>query len=379
MRTKKEAVENLSGFVQAFTAADVKTREQFRAWCKENVERMQGWFWYPQRKGYPPITALVDIDFHPTLPLVMLNYSKAAHAMLHSERSDGWTLPLRLCRGIVFETTTGFLVALPFPKFFNFGEHEESKNLPKGPFVATEKYDGHLGIIFEHHAQLHITTRGRFTSPTVQFAEQMLREYVRKKRWDAKLESRFTLLVEVIHPRTHVHTDYPRQKKFVLLGVSDRTNLSDLDRRELVELGQLLGLPIAKQWEGKSIAELRRLMKDRTVKNQEGFVVRFEDGRRVKFKFEAYIGLMVAAKLTHAYLAKRIIAGNLDKMIGTLEEEVRADAKKMVAQLMAVRKMKKTPLKDRRAYLYGLDPKHGEKPSYRGTCNKFLRHLGCGK
>ncbi len=371
MKTK-EIVARLGQFVRQLTAAGVVDRAGYRAWGKKraNARAMRELFAYRRTAGMPRITALLAPSFDPQDGLVSLNYSPVAHNTLHAF-PKGWTPVLRLCRGTVFDRT-GRLVALAFPKFFNFGEHPDTTDLPDEPFDATVKYDGHLGIIFTApNGQLRLATRQSFNGPSAKLGNKMLAKFSAKHGWNADRPGRDTvLLVEMIHPQTHVHVDYGRRRGFTLIGATNRKTLRDFTHDELVGLGRSLGLPVAERWTGDSIADLRRLMKDREVSNQEGYVVRFRSGLRVKFKFESYIGLMVQDKLSYGYLINRVIAGNLKQMLDTLPEEIRDDADRMVRNLNRAKRIRDE--KKRRAYLYGLDKEREKNQHYRGQCRKFM-------
>lgn len=367
----RKALEGLRTFVKALVKSRVKDKESWRRWRKKEGSEafMEKCFGYERKDKMPSITGLVAPFFHPELPLVGLNYSHVAHNVLHAFH-DGWTPALRLCRGIVFDRK-GNLVAKPFEKFFNYGEHAETKELPNLPFVATVKHDGHLGIIFRYGDGLVITTRGSFESRTSVLGTEML---AKKKAWIKAFPKGVTVLCEIIHPTTRVHVEYGRTKGFILIGAYDNATLADYDRAALVALGGLLKVPVTETWRGSSIEELRAFMADLTVSNQEGFVVRFANGLRVKFKFASYINLMVEEKLSYTYLMNRVIAGTLEKMIGNLPEEVLDEARGMVAKLEAVKAVE-GDVKAKRAYLYALDAEKKDSQYYRGICRKFLKHL----
>ena len=332
---------------------------------------MERIFAYRRTAKMPRITALLSPSFDQQDGLVSLNYSPVAHNTLHAF-PKGWTPVLRLCRGTVFDRS-GRLVALAFPKFFNFGEHPESSELPNEPFTATVKYDGHLGIVFRTpNGRLRLATRQSFNGPSAKLGSMLLERTATKNRWKSDdLPCGLTLLVEIIHPRTKVHVDYGRRRGFVLIGATN--GLHDCDHDELEALGRRLGLPVTERWTGKSIADLRKLMRDRTAANQEGYVVRFKNGLRVKFKFESYIGLMVQDKLSYGYLINRTLSGNLEKMLRTLPEEVRDEADQMVRNLFRAKRIGDE--KKRRAYLYGLDKKREKNQHYRGQCRRFLASI----
>lgn len=369
----KQSIGNLSQFVKAMVKADVRNRPAFNAWKKDPkvIEQMNDWFGYAQKKGMPCINALVTVDFHWSAPLVMLNYTPVAHNTLH-EFPKGWTKPLRQCRGIVFDFE-GELVAKPFEKFFNYGEHPETLAFPKKEsWGVTQKIDGHLGIIFEYKGKIYITTRGRFNSPTVKACQKMLDEFVSRNDWAHNFNREETILVEIILPETKVHVDYNGRQDFVLIGASNRNTLADYDFTNLHLISARLNLTLVDKWLGHSLTELQNLMKDRKVNDQEGFVARFHSGLRIKLKFESYIGLMVQSKLSYKYLMQRKISGNLDRMIKTLPEEIYATAVRMSEELDAIL-AEKIDAKAKAQKLHHLVPEEERVSYYKTVCRECIK------
>lgn len=393
----REGVLSLRTFIKRLVSDRVNSRDKYRDWKKkpENEAFMAECFKYERKGEMPSINALVELDFHPTLPLILLNYSDTAHATLHRFPS-GWTTALRLCRGIVF-SRRGALVAIAYPKFFNYGEMPETKNLPDEPFDVSEKYDGHLGIIFWFSGRLVATSRGRFESPTSVLANQMLAEYVQKFGWDKRFPRQFTLLVEIIHPDTAVKVDYGDRKEFIATGAIDIRRFNDCDYQETALLAGRLGLRVAERWSGSSVADLLKLMSDLSVKNREGGVIRFRvSGLRVKVKFADYINQMVEEKLgfpsrsgkpvkqygkkpsPYRYLMMRMMTGTLERMTGNLEGEVHIRTQEMVRELRRAHQMGKNR-KEQLAYLRGLVPAEDCTAYYKAMAGKFLTHLTTGQ
>lgn len=375
-------IRKLRTFVKRLVSDRVNSRERFRDWKKlaENEEFMASCFDYKREGDMPKITALVDLDFHPNLPLILLNYSKTAHNTLHRFGDKGWTEPLRLCRGTVF-CRRGTLVGLAFRKFFNYGEHPETLALPDEAFEATTKHDGHLGIIFWYKGQLVITTRGVFASRSSKLGAEMLQRAAEQGDWRNTMPKHVTVLVEMIHPNTKVHVDYQGREAFILIGAYNCRNGHDYDHKELSSLASALKISVAERWTGSTVAELRKLMADLSVKNREGFVVRFASGLRVKFKFAAYINEMVKDKLKQApyrYLMMRMMTGTLDKMTGNLEGEVFIETARMVEELKAAPQQGTTRRKQL-AYLRSIVPEEQCTPYYRTVAGKFLTYLTTGK
>jgi putative sterol carrier protein len=375
-------IRKLRSFVKRLVSDRVDSREKFRAWKKqaENEEFMASCFDYKREGDMPKVTALVDLDFHPSLPLILLNYSKTAHNTLHRFGVMGWTEPLRLCRGTVFDRRST-LVGLPFRKFFNYGEHRETLALPDEPFDATTKHDGHLGIIFWYKGQLVLTTRGVFASRSSKLGAEMLETIARRGDWRTNMPQNVTVLVEMIHPNTKVHVDYEGREDFILIGAFNCRNGHDYNYQELGSLADTLQVAVAERWTGNNIADLKRLLADLSVKNREGFVARFASGLRVKFKFAAYINEMVKDKLKeapHRYLMMRMMTGTLDKMTGNLEGEIYLETSRMVEALKAA-PQKGATRRQQLAYLRSIVPEEQCTPYYRTVAGKFLTYLTTGE
>ncbi len=367
---KEKAVSSLKDLAALLGRQGITDRKKYSEWSKRHVPDLEDLLWYRQESGMPAVNTLVKPAFHPKLPLMLFNYTNVAHNTLHGFPS-GWTDPIRLCRGIVFDLS-GNLVALPFPKFFNFGEHEETKNLPDEPFEATAKFDGHLGVIFEYDGQLLLTTRVMFDGPTGQLGNVMLNRYAEKYGWQKSYPGNVTVCAEIVHPNTHVLTDYGQREELVAIGAFDRTTLDDYCHCRLGDLADQLQLSAADVWPGENVADLVEYMRDDTVTNREGFVARFQSGLRVKFKFKTYIGKMVAQKLSYPYLMNRFRTGNLRRMLDTLPEEVMPEALQMLGQIMLCVSDGDTP-QQRWRNLYPLVEAGN---SYQqGVCRDFVKSL----
>lgn len=372
--TTQEAVSSLRRFIKQLVSDRISNIEQFRQWKQEpdNAAFMAECLGYKQLDGMPSVTAVVQPFFHPSQPLIGLGYTQVAHVTLHKFASDGWTPAIRLCRGIIFDRR-GTLVAMPFPKFFNYGESPETNNLPNEPFEATLKNDGHLGILFEYKGGLFITTRGCFVSKTAVVATQMLDAY--REKWRSIYPKDVTTLVEIIHPETHVIVDYGDAERFVVIGAFNRRTLKDSAYPELTALAKHLSLPVADLWQGTNVSDLAQLMYDLSVKNEEGYVVRFASGLRVKFKYKAYIGLMLMEKLNVRWVMARLQENSLERRRSDLPGEVQLEIDRLRDQLLKIKEIGDDRQK-RLDYLVALEPDEEERtPYYRGLCSKFDKWL----
>jgi RNA ligase len=205
---------------------------------------------------------------HPTLPLTIWNYTEKV------QYENLWDETLLMCRGLVTDHT-GDIVAKPFDKFFNI---EEGKFEPTENFEVYEKMDGSLGIVFWYEGQWVVATRGSFGSDQAIKAREILKKY----NTDIMFRH-LTFCFEIIYKNNRIVCDYKDYEGLVLLGTFDK-NGKEYD----VEMWSQWGFDVVKKYDGiKDFKELKSMVKD----NQEGFVVKFSNGDRVKVKGVEYLRL----------------------------------------------------------------------------------------
>ena len=205
---------------------------------------------------------------HPSLPLTIWNYTEKV------QYENLWDEVTLMCRGLVTDNN-GDIVATPFHKFFNI---EEGKFTPTENFEVYEKMDGSLGIVFWYQGQWVVATRGSFTSDQAIKAREILKKY----NTDIMFRH-LTFCFEIIYPENRIVLDYGTDEKLVLLGTFDK-NGKEMD----VEIWSQWGFDVVKKYDGiKDFKELKMMVKD----DQEGFVVKFSNGDRIKVKGVEYLRL----------------------------------------------------------------------------------------
>ncbi len=197
-----------------------------------------------------------------------------------------WNPITLMCRGLVTDLD-GNVIARPFPKFFNHDEHERfigPLDWSQG-FAATKKMDGSLGVLYPSGCEWAIATRGSFDSGQAKTATAIFRE-----RGYGKAEYRegHTYLFEIIYPENRIVVDYGELRDLVLLEVLDTETGKGLPLDEIRYEAELIGCPVADPVEASAESLLAR---EGAPTNEEGYVVRFADGTRVKIKFAEYVRL----------------------------------------------------------------------------------------
>jgi RNA ligase len=257
--------------------------------------------------------------------LVLFNYTDACTF----ERAwDEYTL---VSRGIVIDRRTGEVVARPLSKFFNMNETEEV-SLSKLPvdkgYHVFEKLDGSLGIIYFYEGQWHLNTRGSFDSPQAIKGRSMLNDY--RVRY---LDERFTYLVEIIYPENKIVVDYGSEEKLVLLGAVHTASGKEVSPEIIGYVAEQLGMECATMYP-YTIEEMIELQNTLT-KDQEGFVVRFANGLRVKIKGDEYMKIArLISNMTPLAFWEAMKDGTVSRQyLAQLPEEFRKDYEPIVREL----------------------------------------------
>lgn len=238
---------------------------------------------------------------HPSFPeLSIFKYSDTCNF------EDGWNETNRICRGLIVNTQTGEIVARSFPKFFNIGEKPESNldNLPNEPFEVFEKMDGSMGSIYKTpDGDWAVATPGSMSSPQAIEATKMLSKYNLNF-----IPNGVTVVVEIIYPENRIVVDYQDKRELIMLAAFYKDG-REVDRNQLFLWHIQYGMPIVKQHLYADLANLP------FAENQEGYVIRFASGLRVKAKSPVYV-------MAHRFLSNvsipRVIEGCRDGSIASV-------------------------------------------------------------
>lgn len=206
----------------------------------------------------------------------ILNYTEKAQF----ERV--WNEVTLNCRGLIIDDNN-FVVARPFPKFFNLGEGEIQFDMD-APVVVTDKMDGSLGILYPTgDDEWAVATRGSFASDQAIHATK-----VWKKRYEGIVypPPGVTLLFEIIYPENRIVIDYGPLDDIVLLGAVDNKFGFVMGPKEV---GPWIGWTghMAQTFEYQTMQEA---FEAKPRENAEGYVVR-SGSKMVKLKQSDYVEL----------------------------------------------------------------------------------------
>jgi len=242
-----------------------------------------------------------------------------------------WTKERLACRGLIVwhDGQPPLIGARPFPKFFNLGELDA---VPGGSFVAQEKMDGSLGIIYSYDGCPQVATRGSFASEQAIWATEYLqskialyesaREFIRNGQ---------TLLVEIIYPENRIVIDYGDTRDLVALTAIDIATGLDVSidawpgRKAETYSDFTLDLFMEQDGEGPHAGGF----------NREGVVLRWEGGTRAKVKFEEYVRLhRIITRVTERSIWEMLSEGKpIESLAEYVPDEFYDWMKKVAAKL----------------------------------------------
>lgn len=190
-------------------------------------------------------------------------------------------------RGHIFDRQTGKCIACPFPKFFNLEERPDTQPnvLPwSSGFRVFEKMDGWLGTLYWYKGEYRIATRGSFESPGAQWAT----EYLRRNHGGLVCPPETTLIFEIISPETHIIVDYDFED-LVVIGAFDYVTGEELGWSGVEAIAKCNGFRVPKVYKVSELKQIFQHNKAFSGKENEGVVVRFNNGQRVKIKSRDYL------------------------------------------------------------------------------------------
>lgn len=219
---------------------------------------------------------LLDITKHSEYDLWILNYTPKVQ---FEKLWDDLTL---ISRGLVINGN-GEVIAQPFKKFFNYYEVNDidfDQN-----FDVFEKIDGSLIILFYYNktGEWLFLSRRSFISEHVEQAK-LIFDYNNFKYLDTKC----TYIFELIGPNNKIVVDYDENDLILLSRIETNNGIELFYDDLLYKYSKYFN--IVKKLKLKTYSDIIDYKRkyDNSIK-YEGIVVRFENGERIKIKFDMYV------------------------------------------------------------------------------------------
>lgn len=212
---------------------------------------------------------------HPDLPLYIWNYSD-----LVQYGKLPWDEITIHCRGLVTDET-GNIVARSFKKFFNWDPLKQYDD----NFEVQTKLDGSLGILFFDHrsSQWIMASRGSFDSEQAVRAQRILD--AKHPNFRTVLDPNRSYVFEIVYPENRIVVNYGELEAIIYLAsFCNQTGLECCDRDEMGHNG----FQVVSNVDNEAPITINQL-KAADCNNEEGYVVKFSNGGRVKVKFCNYV------------------------------------------------------------------------------------------
>ena len=239
---------------------------------------------------------------HPNFDLYIWNYSEKVQ---YNKEWDPITLK---CRGLVTDFQ-GNIVAHSFNKFFNLEEQKHISDPIKDNFKVYEKLDGSLGILF-YYTEWIFASRGSFTSVQAIKGKNMLHNFDL-----SYFDKNLTYIFEIIYPENRIVVNYNDKESLIFLAAFDKTG----KEYDVIEYIMSLNIEVVKEYTKNDPF----LLKAQDTDNKEGYVIKFDNGERIKIKFDNYIKLhKTISNLTIKNVFEWIKNGeNIDNIIEKIPDE----------------------------------------------------------
>jgi len=230
-----------------------------------------------------------------------------------AETAAHWHLR-RQCRGLIFDHH-GNVISLPIHKFFNAMERDETQihciDLNE-PHVILDKCDGSMVRPIPIGDDYRLGTKMGMTEVAMQAEVWVAQrpnydEFIR-----LHLERGQTPIFEWCSRKQRIVIDYPVDR-LVLIAIRDLATGQYKSYQQMLTYGAAYDVEVVRAYDGTA-ENMRALVEEtRVLQNQEGWIIRFDDGRMIKIKAEDYcirhsakdsimmekntIGLMLTEKL----------------------------------------------------------------------------------
>jgi RNA ligase len=202
---------------------------------------------------------------------------------------------LRECRGIIFDSFSGYVISRPFHKFFNVGERQDTQTLDlTRPHALLHKLDGSMvrPVPIDRGFGIRWMTKMGITDVAMQ-AECFVSQHP-EYQWLARkcIRAGVTPIFEWCSRKQRIVIDHP-EDRLVLLAIRHNVSGRYFSRAEMrAQVGDT-DIPIVgtRSWFGIGWTTADLVDSVRAMEDTEGFVIRFEDGHMAKVKTDWYRAL----------------------------------------------------------------------------------------
>lgn len=243
-------------------------------------------------------------------------------------KSDTFDSPVALeMRGIAFDKKTERVISLPFQKFFNLGERPETSaskiDLCNQHTIETKMDGSMIRTIDLGDYNWRLGTRAGVTDIAMMAEEFVADHPTLSIAIYNVLQAGCTAIFEFCSRKNRVVIDHPRDR-LVLLAVRDNQSGVYWSRSELLSFSQTFDLDLVLAWPySTDVSELAATIRD--LKGEEGVVITFLNGFKLKIKAEDYVrkhGALDGFRSDKKTL-ELVLGNDLDDVLPLLDDEMK--------------------------------------------------------
>jgi len=177
------------------------------------------------------------------------------------------------------------------------------------------------GILYRENGEHKISTRGSFDGPQAQWATKFLRD-----NYDLTgLPSCWTLVFEIIFSENRIVVNYGDREDLVLIAAINRDTGEDVsfydDGDCIYKLAEHYGFNTPATYQFNSVEAVMEAS-DELSHNEEGYVLRFSCGTRLKIKGDRYLTAhRILSNATWKNIVKAVEDGSIDDILYMLPDE----------------------------------------------------------
>lgn len=246
---------------------------------------------------------------------------------------------VRQCRGIILEKGTNEIIAYPFDKFFNIQEGHADK-VDFGTVSIQEKVDGSIIKVYYYNDKWNVATNGTIDAKDAEatdtltdkkynfydlFLDGIEEQGITFPELTKNMGKGLTYIFELVHPVTRIVVKYEKPGVY-LIGIRNNKTRKEFDTfeesNEIVKDITNLGIKRPKTFQFASTEEMMAAAEQLT-KDEEGYVVRDKEFRRVKVKSPLYLKLHYLKannELTPKHFVELIQQNETDEFLSAFPE-----------------------------------------------------------
>lgn len=234
----------------------------------------------------------------------------------------------RECRGLIFDKE-GKLISRSFHKFFNHGEKPTEQDITALPEVVLKKMDGSMIRPLILNGDIRFATRKGITDIAMQAEEFAAGKDHYINLISAMCNSGYTPIFEWCSRKNQVVLDYP-EDNLILLAIRQNETGEYISHTKVVGIAENFKVPVV-----DSVTTDTPIEQAKGLTDEEGYVIVYPNGHRIKAKADWYVTLHKAKDAIgrEKDLIKAYLTTGIDDILPILPEKYKQEVISFLSRL----------------------------------------------